>query len=160
MVSQGIVKQILDISKKLKGILRIVYLENYSPKIARLLTSGCDIWLNTPRRPLEASGTSGMKASFNGVLNFSILDGWWIEGFHKCDLAGWSIGPMDTDNIPDNNDQVDADDMYYKLEHEIIPMYYNNREEWVNRMKNAISLGSYFNTHRCMDEYQKQAYKL
>lgn len=159
-VSQGIVKEILDISKRLKGIVRIVYLENYSPKIARLLVSGCDVWLNTPRRPLEASGTSGMKAAINGVLNFSVLDGWWIEGYHMNQLGGWSIGPTNTDNVIENNDQVDADDMYHKLETEIIPMYYNKRTEWINRMKNAITLASYFNTHRCMQEYVEKAYKI
>lgn len=160
MTSQGIVQEILKISKKLKGIVRIVYLENYSPKIARLLVSGCDVWLNTPRRPLEASGTSGMKAAMNGVLNFSVLDGWWIEGFHREPLGGWSIGPLDTSVEPSNDDHVDADDLYHKLEHEILPMYYNNRTEWVNRMKHAITLGAHFNTHRCMTEYQEKAYKI
>ncbi|MCX7996569.1 MAG: alpha-glucan family phosphorylase [Patescibacteria group bacterium] len=158
--SQAIVSEILKISKKLKGILRIVYLENYSPKIARLLTSGCDVWLNTPRRPLEASGTSGMKAAMNGVLNFSVLDGWWIEGFHMAPQAGWSIGPLDDKLQPSNDDQVDSDDLYRKLENEILPLYYNNRTEWITRMKHAITLGAYFNTHRCMKEYQEKAYRL
>lgn len=156
--SQAIVSEILRISKKLKGILRIVYLENYSPKIARLLTSGCDVWLNTPRRPLEASGTSGMKAAMNGVLNFSVLDGWWIEGFHMCPQAGWSIGPLDTGLEPSNDDAVDSDDLYHKLEHSILPLYYNDRTQWIDRMKHAITLGAYFNTHRCMREYTEQAY--
>ena len=160
MVSQNFVKQILDYSKKLKGIVRIVYLENYSPKIARLLVSGADVWLNTPRRPLEASGTSGMKASVNGVLNFSVQDGWWIEGYHMNPQAGWTIGPMDHNQTPENNDTVDANDMYLKLEHEILPMYYERREEWINRMKEAVTLGDYFSTNRCMKEYMEKAYKV
>jgi starch phosphorylase len=159
MVSQNFVKQILDYSKKLKGIVRIVYLENYSPKIARLLVSGCDVWLNTPRRPLEASGTSGMKAAVNGVLNFSVQDGWWIEGYHMNPQAGWTIGPLDNSVAPSNDDNVDANDMYDKLEHEIIPMYYERREEWINRMKQAITLGDYFSTNRCIKEYLEKAYK-
>jgi starch phosphorylase len=158
MVSQGIVKQILNISKKLKGIVRVVYLENYSPKIARLLTSGCDVWLNTPRRPLEASGTSGMKAAMNGVLNFSVLDGWWIEGFRQTPEAGWSIGPLDESVTPGNDDAADAEDLYQKLEHEIIPLYYDNRAEWLKRMKHAITLGKPFSTHRCIRDYQRLAW--
>lgn len=158
-VSQDIVKQILHMSKKLKGIVRIVYLENYSPKIARLLTSGADIWLNTPRRPLEASGTSGMKAAMNGVLNVSVLDGWWIEGYHSCPEAGWSIGQMDESLTPINDDANDADDLYHKLEELIIPTYYNKKSEWIHRMKQSITLGKYFNTNRCMQEYSDKAYK-
>lgn len=158
-VSQGIVKQILHISKKLKGIVRVVYLENYSPKIGRLLTSGCDVWLNTPRRPLEASGTSGMKAAMNGVLNFSVLDGWWIEGYRMNPEAGWAIGPFDDSVTPSNDDNADAEDMYSKLEHEIVPLYYENRTEWIRRMKHAITLGKQFSTHRCIHDYMKKAWK-
>jgi starch phosphorylase len=157
--SQETVRQILHISKKLKGIVRVVYLENYSPKIARLLTSGSDVWLNTPRRPLEASGTSGMKAAMNGVLNFSVLDGWWIEGYKMTPQAGWAIGPFDDSVTPSNDDDADAEDMYTKLEHEIIPLYYNNRAEWIKRMKYAITLGKQFSTHRCVREYMEKAWK-
>jgi starch phosphorylase len=153
-VSHQIVKEILHMSKKLKGIVRIVYLENYSPKLARLLVSGTDVWLNSPKKPLEASGTSGMKAAMNGVLNFSVLDGWWIEGFKSCPDAGFSIGMMDSAN----NDESDADDLYTKLEHTLIPTYYDNRKEWIRRMKNAITLGAYFNTNRCIEEYKKKAW--
>jgi len=151
---RNIIKQILELSKKLKGIVRIVYLENYSPTLARLLVSGCDVWLNTPMRPLEASGTSGMKAAMNGVLNFSILDGWWIEGYARCPKSGFSIG----ENNTSNDDTHDANDMYDKLENEIIPMYYENRGEWIKRMKYAITLGAYFNTHRCIEEYREKAW--
>lgn len=156
--AQSFIQEIIRISKKFRGILRVAYLENYSPKIARLLVFGSDIWLNTPRRPLEASGTSGMKAALNGVLNFSVLDGWWIEGAQMDPLAGFNIGPLDDSVTPSNNDESDANDLYEKLEHQIIPLYYDNHAEWVNRMKHAITLGSYFNTHRCINEYLEKAW--
>lgn len=156
-ISHEIVKEILHISKKLKGIVRIVYLENYSPKIARLLVSGTDIWLNTPLRPLEASGTSGMKAAINGGLNFSVLDGWWIEGYQMCPQAGFAIGHGPTpENI--NNNVADSEDLYHKLENLIIPLYYENSAQWIKRMKHAITLGAYFNTHRVVNEYMTKAW--
>lgn len=158
--SQGFVREIIRISKQLRGQIRICYLENYSPKLARLLVRGCDVWLNTPRRPLEASGTSGMKAALNGVLNFSILDGWWIEGFEMDPLSGFSIGPNDESVTPSNDDASDASDLYDKLEKEIIPSFYEHRSEWINRMKHAIALGAYFNTHRCIKEYQEKAWQI
>lgn len=156
--SQGFVKQIIEISKALRADIKICYLENYSPKIARLLVRGCDVWLNTPRRPLEASGTSGMKAALNGVLNFSVLDGWWIEGYEMDHLSGFTIGPNDESVTPSNDDLGDSNDLYQKLETEILPLYYDNREEWINRMKHAITLGSFFNTHRAIEQYIKQAW--
>lgn len=157
--AQDFVRQIIKISQSLKKIIRIVYLENYSPKIARLLVAGSDIWLNTPRRPMEACGTSGMKAALNGVLNFSVLDGWWLEGHDQVPQAGFSIGPkvesftyLDGQVVSDS-DQEDADDLYTKLETEIIPLYYDHRTDWINRMKAAISLGAHFNAHRAVLEY-------
>jgi starch phosphorylase len=153
-VSQGYVKEILRLSKKLRALLKIVYLENYSPKIARLLVAGSDIWLNTPRRPLEASGTSGMKAAMNGILNFSVLDGWYLEGHSMAPEGGFSIGP--TSGEP--QDTEDANDLYEKLETQIIPMYYDHRTEWINRMKKAITLGAYFNTNRVVKEYLQQGW--
>lgn len=158
--AKGFVKQIIDISKQLKGRIKVVYLENYSPLLARQLVRGSDVWLNTPRRPLEASGTSGMKAAMNGVLNFSVLDGWWIEGYQIDSESGFSIGPNDESLTPENNDQQDIDDMYNKLQNEIIPLYYNNRKDWINRMKHAITLGGYFNTHRCISEYKEKAWQV
>jgi len=151
--SQGIVKEIVNYSKRFKDMIRIAYLENYSPKLARVLVSGSDVWLNTPRRPLEASGTSGMKAALNGVLNFSTLDGWWIEAFRQNPQSGFAIGP-DTDNLtPIDTDAADADSLYDQLEHQIIPMYYDHRSKWLSRMKQAITLGAHFNTHRAVSEY-------
>lgn len=157
-VSQEIVREILEFSKKLRGIVRIVYLENYSPTIARMLVSGTDVWVNTPIRPQEASGTSGMKAAMNGGLNFSILDGWWIEGYEMNPKSGFPIGQYQDTLTPANNDDQDANDFYEKLEKEIIPLYYDNRTEWISRMKDAITLGAYFNTHRCLREYIDKAW--
>ncbi len=158
-VSQDFVKQIVSISQKLRGILKITYLENYSPKIARLLVAGSDLWLNTPRRPLEASGTSGMKAALNGVLNLSVLDGWWLEGFALAPQAGFPIGPSDPSPTAGSNDDVDADDLYNQLQNHIIPLYYQHRSYWIARMKQAIALGGHFNTHRAVQEYLKLAWQ-
>ena len=158
--AQNLVKEIIEISRKMRGQIRVVYLENYSPLLARPLVRGSDVWLNTPRRPLEASGTSGMKAAMNGVLNFSVLDGWWIEGYEMNSESGFSIGPNDESLNPSNNDQEDIDDMYNKLQNEIIPLYYGNRRDWINRMKHAITLGAYFNTNRCIEEYKKKAWNI
>jgi starch phosphorylase len=158
--SQSFVQEIVNFSKRYKDQIRIVYLENYSPKLARILVSGTDIWLNTPKRPLEASGTSGMKASFNGVLNFSILDGWWIEGYRADPDSGFNIGGLDDSLTPGDSDAADADDMYRVLENDIIPLYYNNRSEWIRHMKQAIALGSIFNTHRVVSEYQAKGWNV
>lgn len=162
--SQEFVKQIIKISQSLKKIIRIVYLENYSPKIARLLVAGSDIWLNTPRRPMEACGTSGMKASLNGVLNFSVLDGWWLEGYDLAPKSGFSIGPkVESFNnldgqIVSESDKIDAQDLYFKLENEIIPTYYNHRSEWISHMKQSITQGAHFNSHRLVKEYDAVAW--
>src|SRR3989304_4347858 len=128
-------------------------------KTARLLVSGCDVWVNTPRRPLEASGTSGMKATINGVPHFSVLDGWWIEGYAQNPLSGFTIGPNDDTVETSSSDSEDANDLYNKLQNEIIPMYYDKRGEWIERMKNAITLGATFNTHRCVQELLQKAWK-
>jgi starch phosphorylase len=131
-VSKGFVKEIIEISKRLRTVLKIVYLENYSPKIARLLVSGSDVWLNTPRRPMEASGTSGMKAAMNGVINFSVLDGWWLEAYEQNPDSGYSIGPKQQGVVyeDESSDEADANDLYQKLENEIIPLYYN-QSRWI-----------------------------
>ncbi|MFX0067331.1 MAG: alpha-glucan family phosphorylase [Candidatus Hermodarchaeota archaeon] len=141
--------------------VRIAFLDNYDLNLAKLLVSGVDVWLNTPIRYLEASGTSGMKAALNGVLNFSVLDGWWIEGYKMEPLAGWKIGPAPTDpNSLENNWDKESADLYDTLEKEIIPLYYQDRSRWIERMKHAIKLGSFFNTHRMMREYAIKAYKM
>jgi starch phosphorylase len=135
-------------------------MENYNMDVAHMLVSGVDIWLNTPERYREASGTSGIKAALNGVPNFSILDGWWLEGYKMNHLAGWAIGPDDSDPKAMKNDWgVDSNYIYEILENQIIPTYMNH-DEWIFRQKNAISLAAFFNTHRMMEEYAEKAYKL
>lgn len=154
-----IIREIFKNIKNLKGKIKIVYLPNYDIEMAKKLTSGCDVWLNTPERPMEASGTSGMKAAHNGVLNFSVLDGWWLEGFVEG-VTGWSIGPGPDEKIkPAEALKRELDDLYNKLEYTILPMYYNRRDDWMNMMENSISkLAYYFNTHRMMRRYVLYAY--
>jgi glycogen phosphorylase len=158
-MGKKLIEKIFSIKERLKGKITLVYLKNYDMDMALRMVSGVDIWLNTPLRPREASGTSGMKAAHNGVMNFSVLDGWWIEG-HIEGFTGWSIGPSATETtLTDNMDTRDADDLYYKLENIIIPMYYNDRHTWVRMMQNAIGKNAYyFNCHRMMRRYVTDAY--
>ncbi len=150
-----LIQHIFEIKEQLKDKIRIVFLKNYSMDIALKITSGVDVWLNTPLRPLEASGTSGMKATHNGVPNFSVLDGWWIEG-HIEGFTGWAIGP--SPNVPADPAR-DADDLYYKLENIILPMFYNQKLLWIRVMQNAIGKNAYyFNSHRMMRRYVTEAY--
>ena len=156
-----LIEKIFTIKEKLKDNIRIAYLTNYNMEIALKLVSGVDVWLNTPMRPLEASGTSGMKATHNGVPNFSVLDGWWIEG-HIEGFTGWAIGPYPSENnvsgITTDNIQ-DAEDLYKKLEFTIMPIFYNDRHTWVRIMQNAIGKNAYyFNSHRMMRRYVTEAY--
>jgi glycogen phosphorylase len=156
-IGKEIIRKIWATKDKLSPNIKMVFLENYDMSLAKLLTSGVDVWLNTPLRPLEASGTSGMKAAVNGVPQFSVLDGWWIEG-HIEGETGWSIGPRTCAGDQDNSVE-DARDMYEKLEKLIIPTYYRNSDEWVMIMKHAIALnGSFFNTHRMVQQYVTNAY--
>lgn len=153
------IEEIIRKSEQLKGSIKIVYLEGYDMDLALKLVSGVDVWLNTPMRPREASGTSGMKAAHNGVVNFSVLDGWWIEG-HIEGYTGWAIGPAPTEaTLTPSTDDIDADDLYNKLENEVIPIYYEQRHTWVRMMQNAIGKNAYyFNTHRMMRRYVTEAY--
>ncbi|MCK5039878.1 MAG: alpha-glucan family phosphorylase [Candidatus Aenigmarchaeota archaeon] len=150
---KDIIKFIFSKMKELKGKISVVYIENYGIEVAKKMVSGVDLWLNTPQKPLEASGTSGMKACHNGIPNLSVLDGWWIEG-HIESKTGWSIGgKMESSN------EEDARDLYYKLDEKIVPKYYNNREQWINIMKHSIAYNaSFFNTHRMMHQYVLNAY--
>ena len=153
-----IIKNIWDSIQELKGKIDVVYLENYEIFLGKLLTSGVDIWLNNPLRPREASGTSGMKAALNGVPQFSVLDGWWLEG-HVEGLTGWSIGPRPSHVEEEVDQSKDIDDLYNKLEKEILPTYYNNTEKWKNIMKHCIAFnGSFFNTQRMVAQYVTNAY--
>jgi starch phosphorylase len=141
--------------------IRLAFLENYDIDLARLMVAGVDVWLNTPRRYNEASGTSGMKAALNGVLNFSVLDGWWIEGHERDPLAGWEIGPGPEDPRAEAvDDQGDATSFYDVLEKQILPLWLDNKHDWVDRMRHAIRLGAYFNTDRMIEEYAEKAYQL
>jgi len=154
-----VIQRINQRIKELRGQLNAVYIPNYNMEVAYRLIPGVDLWLNNPIRPLEASGTSGMKAALNGVPNFSVLDGWWIEG-HVEGLTGWSIGPPPAEKTPDSNSSTqDVEDLYNKLEKVIIPLYYNDRAGWIRVMKNAIGKnGYYFNTHIMMRRYVTEAY--
>jgi glycogen phosphorylase len=154
-----LIHRIIEEINVLKGKIKVVYLENYNMDVAARLIPGVDVWLNNPLRPLEASGTSGMKAALNGVPNFSVLDGWWIEG-HIEGVTGWSIGPAPTESsITENRSEEDVQDLYKKLENVIIPLYYENRPEWIRVMKNAIGKNAYyFNTHVMMRRYVTEAY--
>jgi glycogen phosphorylase len=128
---------------------RVVFLEDYNLGLARLLVQGCDVWLNTPRRPLEASGTSGMKAAMNGVLNLSVLDGWWAEGYEPD--VGWAIAGED--------DEADAEELYRLLESEVVPTFYENRERWIEMMKASIErLSPRFSMHRVLIDYAERYY--
>lgn len=154
-----LIRKIFSYIKRLRGKIKIAFIQNYNMEIALKIISGVDVWLNTPLRPLEASGTSGMKAAHNGVLNFSVLDGWWIEGYIEG-FTGWSIGPPPTEIRPDNNlNKLDVEDLYNKLENEIIPTYYNDRKTWIRMMQNTIGKNAYyFNTHRMLRRYVTEAY--
>ncbi|MBF0559651.1 MAG: alpha-glucan family phosphorylase [Nitrospirae bacterium] len=150
-----LIQRIYEVKDRLKDKIRIVFLKNYNMDIALKITSGVDVWLNTPLRPLEASGTSGMKAAHNGVPNFSVLDGWWIEG-HIEGYSGWAIGP--SPDVPADPAR-DADDLYNKLENIIMPMFYSEKHLWVRIMQNAIGKNAYyFNSHRMMRRYVTEAY--
>lgn len=150
-----LIKKIITTSEALKDKIKIVYLEDYNMKLAKMLVSAVDLWLNTPRRPQEASGTSGMKAAHNGVPSLSILDGWWIEGCIEG-ITGWAIGsPHDAESI----DQQDANFLYDKIEFRILRTFYIDRENWINIMRHSIAINaSFFNTHRMVQQYVLNAY--
>lgn len=150
-----LIKKISSFSERLKGSIRVVYLENYDIALAKILIPGVDLWLNTPRRPREASGTSGMKAAHNGVPSLSILDGWWIEGCIEG-VTGWAIGSA-ADVAAD--DAADASALYQKLEEVILPTFYGKRQQWISIMRHAIAMNaSFFNTHRMVQQYVLNAY--
>lgn len=152
---QSIIAEINRHIREIGGKVPIVFLPNYDLRIAARLVAGADIWLNTPLPPMEASGTSGMKAALNGVLNLSVLDGWWVEA-HIEGVTGWAIG--DGDGAPDKHAN-DAEDLYRKLGEVVLPLYYDDRARWIWMMKQAISkIGSYFNSARMMRRYATEAY--
>jgi starch phosphorylase len=154
-----IIQAIYDYADKLKDDIKIAYLENYDMEIAAKLTSGVDVWLNTPVPPMEASGTSGMKAAHNGVVNFSVLDGWWLEGCVEG-VTGWSIGPHPKELLTEEERrEVELRDLYSKLEFLIVPTYYDQRDAWITLMKNSIGrIAHYFQIQWVMRRYITEAY--
>ncbi len=159
---QGLIKRIIEISRRPEFLGKIIFLENYDMHLARRLVSGVDIWLNTPTRPLEASGTSGEKALMNGVINFSVLDGWWLEGYREG--AGWALTEKRTYQNQEYQDQLDAATIYSILETEILPLYYarNKRgysEGWVKVIKNSIAqIAPHYTMKRQLDDYYRKFY--
>ena len=159
---QGLIKQIYEISKRPEFLGKIIFLENYEMELARRLISGVDIWLNTPTRLMEASGTSGEKALMNGVINFSVLDGWWYEGYREG--AGWAITDYKTYQNQAYQDSLDASTIYSMLEHEIIPLYYSFSTEgysknWVAVIKNSIAkIAPHYTMKRQLDDYYSKFY--
>jgi len=154
-----LIEEIYGHIEKLRNVIKIVYLEDYDMQMAAKLTSGVDVWLNTPLPPFEASGTSGMKAAHNGVINFSVLDGWWVEGCIE-DVTGWAIGPSPREPIgEDERRHRELEDLYNKLEYLIISTFYKKRDNWIHMMKNSIGkVAYYFNSHRMMRRYVTEAY--
>jgi glycogen phosphorylase len=151
---KAVIQRVFEAAGALRDVIPIVYIENYDMYWARLLTSGVDLWLNTPHRPYEASGTSGMKASLNGVPSLSVRDGWWIEG-HLEGVTGWAIG---LDQDPEEH-EVEVASMYDKLEHAILPMFYQRPTAYAEVMRSAIAInGSFFNTQRMVAQYLANAY--
>jgi len=152
---RALISQIHRHIRQLSNAVPMIYVANYDMRIAASLVSGADVWLNTPLPPLEASGTSGMKAALNGVLNFSVLDGWWVEG-HIEGVTGWAIGDG---KVGSALHPRDADDLYRKLDEVVLPLWYDDRARWIWMMKQSISkLGSYFNSTRMMRRYAAEAY--
>jgi glycogen phosphorylase len=155
---KALIQQIFKMKEILKDDLAVIFLANYDLEVAKRMTSSVDLWLNTPQPPLEASGTSGMKAALNGVPSLSVLDGWWIEGLIEG-VTGWSIGEDVRGELPTNGRARDALSLYQKLEQAILPMFYDNRDCFIDIMRHAIALnGSFFNTQRMLQQYVLRAY--
>ena len=159
---QGLIKKIYEISQRPEFLGKIIFLENYDMQLARRLVSGVDIWMNTPTRPLEASGTSGEKALMNGVLNLSVLDGWWLEGYREG--AGWALTEKRTYDNQAYQDQLDAATIYSLLENEILPLYYARNSKgysagWVKTIKNSIAhIAPHYTMKRQLDDYYSKFY--
>ena len=153
-----LIQRIFQLKESLKKDIKIAYLENYDLELGKMITSGVDVWLNTPEPPLEASGTSGMKAALNGVPSLSILDGWWIEGCIEG-VTGWSIGENGRGKADSDNRSKDASSLYDKLEQAVIPLFYRDRDRFIDVMLHSVALnGSFFNTHRMVQQYVLKAY--
>jgi starch phosphorylase len=155
---KAIIREVIEAGRQLGPEIPFVYLEDYDMELGALLVAGSDVWLNTPQPPLEASGTSGMKAALNGVPSLSVLDGWWIEG-HQEGITGWSIGEPPSSDPSQDRMVADSNSLYEKLEGVVLPLFYTNQDGFVQVMRQAIALnGSFFHTHRMLGEYVLQAY--
>ncbi len=159
---QDLIKRVFEISQMPQFAGKVIFLENYDIELAKYLVRGVDIWLNTPTRPLEASGTSGEKAVMNGTIHFSVLDGWWVEGYHA--FAGWALPKKRTFSNQDLQDDIDAETIYNMLEYEIVPAYYSFDEngvpvEWISRIKNTmVKIAPEFTMKRMIDDYYEKYY--
>ncbi len=162
---QGLIKRIMEISRMPEFLGKIIFLEDYNMVVAKRLVTGVDIWLNTPTRPLEASGTSGEKAEMNGVLNFSVLDGWWYEGYKFDEKAGWALTEKRTFTDQSQQDKLDAATIYSMLENEIIPLYFKKNSagyspEWIEYVKRSIGhIAPHFTMKRMIDDYITRFYR-
>ena len=161
---QGLIKRIIEISRMPQFLGKIIFLEDYNMVVAKRLVTGVGIWLNTPTRPLEASGTSGEKAEMNGVLNFSVLDGWWYEGYRFNEKAGWALTDKRTYTDQAQQDKLDAATIYSMLENEIIPLYFKKNSagyspEWIQYIKGSIGdIAPHFTMKRMIDDYIARFY--
>jgi glucan phosphorylase len=159
---QDLIRRVFEISQMPQFAGKVIFLENYDIELAKQLVRGVDIWLNTPTRPLEASGTSGEKAVMNGTIHFSVLDGWWVEGYHA--FAGWALPKKRTFNNQDLQDDVDAETIYNMLEYEITPAFYSFNEqgvpvEWISHIKNTmVRIAPEFTMKRMLDDYFERYY--
>ena len=153
-----LIKRIFQAIQSLRDKIKVVYLDNYDLELGKILTSGVDVWLNTPQPALEASGTSGMKAALNGVPSLSVLDGWWIEGCIEG-VTGWAIGVDERSGEVSAEPSGEALSLYDKLEKVILPLFYHDRLGFIEVMRHAVALnGSFFNTHRMLQQYVLKAY--
>jgi starch phosphorylase len=158
-MGKRLIEEIHEMKDKLEDVMQVAYLANYDLEMGAKLTSGVDVWLNTPIPPFEASGTSGMKAAHNGVINFSVLDGWWVEGCIEG-VTGWAIGPSPKEELDEaERRRREVTQLYDKLEYLIIPKFYSNRDDWIRLMENSVGkVAYYFNSHRMMRRYASEAY--
>ncbi len=155
---KNLIRRVCETSEELGDGIRIAFLNNYDMQLGKMMTGGVDLWLNTPQPPMEASGTSGMKAALNGVPSFSILDGWWLEGCIEG-LTGWGIGAEASEPSKRQDGEKDAQSLYDKLENIVMPTFYDNRSRFLEIMRHAIALnGSFFNTQRMLSQYVLKAY--
>ena len=160
----NLIQEVLRMCRDQRFLGRIFFIENYSLAVSRVMAQGCDVWLNTPRRPHEASGTSGMKLPVNGGINLSISDGWWCEGYNRQN--GWTIGPVVSTELPssEQNDYADAEALYSLLENAVVPLYFERNEadlpqEWINTSKRSLkSLTAMYSSNRMLTDYIRQFY--